>query len=84
MGFFSDYNEAKKKADLEFKRKHPILASLAEDNNKKQPKKNNIDEQMYLFDLLDEEKEAIMDEGYDPEDFEDDEMDPDDYYNDEY
>jgi hypothetical protein len=25
-----------------------------------------------------------MDEGYDPEDFEDDEMDPDDYYNDEY
>ena len=74
MGFFSEY----KKAQKDFKKKHPVLTSLSENNKKK-----DINKRMNLLDLTDEEKDAVINEGYEPEDFEDDELEEDDYYYDE-
>jgi hypothetical protein len=88
MGFFSEYQKAKKEAELKFQKKHPILAALSknDNNNKKQndnKKKPNLKKRMDLYDLSEEERRAVLEEGYEPEDFEDDELEEDDYYYDE-
>jgi len=89
MGFFSDYKKAKKEAELNFKKNHPFLASLAQENNgsnkntKKVQRKSNLNREIELYDLTEEEQDAILEDGYEPEDFEDDELEEDDYYYDE-
>ncbi len=84
MGFISEYKKAKEKAEQDFARKHPIINALA--NNKQQAPKKKTDDlknRMRLYDLSDEERRAVLEEGYEPEDFEDDELEDDDYYFDE-
>ena len=87
MGFFSDYQKAKKQAEEEFKRKHPILSMLADNGNNSKNnrvnKKNNLEKRMNILGLDDEERKIVRDEGYDPEDFEYEDLEDDDYYFDE-
>ena len=84
MGIFFETPEEKKKREAEFAKKHPILAMLSAPSKKDNKKNNDINKRMDDLDLFDEERRAVIEEGYEPEDFEDDERDPDDYYNDEY
>ncbi len=89
MGFFSDYQKAKKQAELDFQRKHPILATLSNNNNniknksKDNRKANDLNRRMNVLGLDDEEKRLVKEEGYEPEDFEYEDLEDDDYYFDE-
>jgi hypothetical protein len=84
MGILFETPEEKKKREEEFARKHPILAILSAPSKKDNKKKSDIEKRMDTLDLFEDERRAVREEGYEPEDFEDDERDPDDYYNDEY
>jgi len=78
MGFLSDYNKGKKEAEEKFKKNHPFLYFLASDN-----KSNSLKKRMDNYDLTEEERRAVIEDGYEPEDFEDEELEEDDYYFDE-
>ena len=85
------YSVAKRKADREFAKNHPIIYGLAKNQktttilkNVSKKQDRDLKKRMDNLDLFDEERDAVINEGYEPEDFEDEERDPDDYYNDEY
>ncbi len=81
MGLFSSNN---KKED-EYKKKQSLFSSFSNDKKKKEEekKRKDLNKRMSILGLFDDERDAVINEGYDPEDFEDDEMAPDDYHGDE-
>lgn len=51
--------------------------------NKVKKERESLEDETNLYDLTEEEKEAVFEDGYEPEDFEDEDLEEDDYYYDE-